>query len=364
MISPDPSFWRGRRVLMTGHTGFKGSWLSLMLLELGAELFGLALEPESFLPPGYPLFEALGLAKRLGANHQIGDIRDLQALAAAVSASQPQVVLHLAAQPLVRRSYSNPMGTWSTNVQGTLQLLETLRPYKSPCAVVLISTDKVYANREWEWGYREDDRLGGHDPYSASKAAMELMVESWRSSFCGNAPHQSPYLAIATARAGNVIGGGDWAVDRIIPDAMRALIAGEPIQLRHPCSTRPWQHVLEPLTGYLQLAEQLSEAPERHSQAYNFGPLVEANRSVQQLVEETLQHWSGPSSWLNASVAGASHESGCLNLVADRAYKQLGWRSRWAFEETIERTVSWYQQVHQGRQALSCCLEDLQAYAG
>jgi len=363
LMGIDPGFWAGRRVLLTGHTGFKGSWLALWLLELGAELHGLALESEPVSAPARPLFEALGLAKRLGPCHHIGDVRDPEAVAAAVTAAQPQVVLHLAAQPLVRRSYSDPLGTWSTNVQGTLQVLEALKPLPNPCSAVLITTDKVYANREWEWGYREDDRLGGHDPYSASKAAMELLAASWRASFCGTASHQTPWLAIATARAGNVIGGGDWAADRIVPDAMRALAAAEPIAVRNPGATRPWQHVLEPLAGYLQLAQQLTADPQRHGRAYNFGPAAEANRPVRELVEQLLAHWPGASGWHDASQPDAPHEAGLLHLVANRAQQQLGWRPRWDFTTTAARTAGWYYRVHRGEDALACCLDDLAAYA-
>lgn len=358
----DPSFWRGRRVLLTGHTGFKGSWLTLWLLELGAEVNGLALEPEFIAPPAQPLFMELDLVERLGVRHRIGDIRDPVVVKEAVAAVRPDVVLHLAAQPLVRRSYSDPLGTWSTNVQGSLQLLEALRPLPHPCSVVLVTTDKVYANREWEWGYREEDRLGGHDPYSASKAAMEIMAASWRSSFCGNAATQTPHLALATARAGNVIGGGDWASDRIVPDAIRAIARGLPIPVRNPCATRPWQHVLEPLAGYLLLAQQLTLEPQRHSLAYNFGPEMEANRSVQELVEELLLHWPGAVGWHNLFNQNAPHEAGLLKLVVDRARQQLDWQPRWDFTTTVARTAGWYWRVQQGDQALTCCLEDLQSY--
>lgn len=358
----DPGFWRGRRVLLTGHTGFKGSWLALWLLELGAVVHGLALDAEPVAPPSQPLFEALGLMDRLGLDNSFGDIRNPSAVRKAVARAQPEVVLHLAAQPLVRRSYADPIGTWSTNVQGTLVLLEALRPLQHRCDVVLITTDKVYTNREWEWGYREQDPLGGHDPYSASKAAMELMVTSWRSSFCGKADHQTPYLAMATARAGNVIGGGDWACDRIVPDAMRALIAGERISVRHPCAVRPWQHVLEPLAGYLQLAQQLSEDPSRHSQAYNFGPKVESNRPVYQLVEQLLATWPEASGWSDASQQEDVYESVLLHLVADRAQQQLGWQPRWDFATTVSRTAAWYLRVSQGESALTCCLADLDAF--
>ena len=357
----NPSFWRGRRVLLTGHTGFKGSWLVLWLLELGAEVHGLALVPEPVAPPAQPLFEALALADRLGVRHRLGDIRDGADVAAAVAASQPEVVLHLAAQPLVRRSYGDPLGTWSTNVQGTLQLLEALKGLAHPCASVLITTDKVYANREWEWGYRESDQLGGHDPYSASKAAMELLVTSWRASFCGPGPHQTPHLALATARAGNVIGGGDWADDRIVPDAIRALQVGEAVAVRNLVATRPWQHVLDPLSGYLLLAERLYQNQD-YGQPYNFGPAAEANRPVAELVEHLQRHWPGARGWIDASRAGAPHEAGLLHLVADRARQQLGWRPRWDFAQTVARTTGWYRQVHRGDSALACCLEDLQAY--
>ena len=332
-------------MLLTGHTGFKGSWLALWLLELGAEVTGLALAPEPVKLPSTPLFAALGLAERLGARHRIGDIRDPAALAAAVAASQPELVLHLAAQPLVRRSYGDPLGTWATNVQGSLQVLEALRPLRHACAVVMVTTDKVYANQEWDYGYRESDRLGGHDPYSASKAAAEIAIQSWRSSFCGNAAHQTPHLAIATARAGNVIGGGDWSEDRIVPDAMRALAIGEPIVVRNPRATRPWQHVLEPLGGYLLLAEKLAGAqagsgPNPYAEAFNFGPSLEANRPVQQLIEEALLHW--PGQWLDLSDCEAPHEAGRLHLQIDKAHHQLGWQHRWGFEMTIRKTVRWY----------------------
>lgn len=363
MNRPNPDFWRGRRVLLTGHTGFKSSWLALWLLELGAEVVGLALEPEPVAPPGQPLFEALGLADSLADRHRLGDIRDSAAVQAAVEASQPEVVLHLAAQPLVRRSYSDPLGTWSTNVQGSLVLLEALKPLQHPCSVVLVTTDKVYANREWEWGYREEDRLGGHDPYSASKAAMELLAASWRSSFCGPGSHQTPHLAIATARAGNVIGGGDWAADRIVPDAIRAWATGAAVSVRNPRATRPWQHVLEPLSGYLRLAERLHHSPSSHSCAYNFGPRSDANRSVSSLLDELKAHWPGCSGWADELDEQQPHEAGLLHLVADRAQRDLNWQPRWGLAETCRHTSNWYRKVLQGAAARDCCLADLNAYA-
>ena len=358
----DPSFWRGRRVLVTGHTGFKGCWLTLWLLTLGAEVWGYALAPE----PGRSLFRDLALHEATGnagfgqLRHRLGDLRDLHALEQVVAEAQPEVVIHLAAQPLVRLSYRDPLGTWSTNVQGSLHLLEALKPLRHHCAVVMVTTDKVYANQEWDYGYREEDRLGGHDPYSASKAAAELAIASWRSSFCGPELLQTPYLAIATARAGNVIGGGDWAVDRIIPDAMRSLVANEPIAVRRPEATRPWQHVLEPLGGYLLLAEQLIEGDEAYTSAFNFGPTLEANRSVHELVEAALSHW--PGSWRDCFDPNATHEAGRLHLQIDKAHHQLGWKPRWPFSITVERTVAWYRAVHDGGSPLICCLQDLEAY--
>lgn len=362
----DPTFWRGRRVLVTGHTGFKGSWLTLWLLSLGAEVWGYALAPE----PGRALFtdlvlnQATGKADWAPLRHRLGDVRDLEALQHAVAEAQPVVVLHLAAQPLVRQSYRDPLGTWATNVQGSLHLLEALRPLAHPCAVVMVTTDKVYANREWEYGYREEDRLGGHDPYSASKAAAELGIASWRASFCGAASYQTPHLAIATARAGNVIGGGDWADDRIVPDAMRALANGEVIPVRNPGATRPWQHVLEPLAGYLRLAERLATAhgPNNpYAAAFNFGPTLEANRSVGELVQEALLHWAG--SWSDLSDPNAPHEAGRLHLQIDKAHHQLSWRPHWDFAATVARTVAWYRAVHEGASPLACCLADLKAYS-
>ena len=357
----DPTFWQGRRVLVTGHTGFKGSWLSLWLCRLGADVHGVALAPET--EPA--LFNQLGLHTKI-SRHCLLDINDSNGLAAIVESCQPQVVFHLAAQPLVRRSYRDPLGTWATNVQGSLKLLEALKPLGHPCAVVMVTTDKVYENREWDYGYRENDRIGGHDPYSASKAGAELAIASWRSSFCGSAVHQTPHLAIATARAGNVIGGGDWAEDRIVPDAMCALAIDGPIQVRSPHSERPWQHVLEPLGGYLLLAQKLSASqsttngPNLFCSAFNFGPRLEANRSVKELVEEVLKHW--PGSWVDVSELEALHEAGRLNLQIDKANHVLGWRPRWDFAQTVARTVGWYRSVHEGADVVECSLCDLNAY--
>jgi len=363
-VAPDPDFWHQRRVLVTGHTGFKGSWLALWLLKLGAKVSGLSLAPDT----SPSLFEQLGLKKRL--NHRLGDIRDACVVQQCVADTKPDVVFHLSAQPLVRRSYQEPADTWATNVMGTIHLLDALRNLYSPCTAVLITTDKVYRNNEWLYGYRENDPLGGSDPYSSSKAAAELAISSWRASFCGSLPHQTPHLRLASARAGNVIGGGDWALDRIVPDAMRALGQGQVIGVRNPGATRPWQHVLEPLSGYLCLAERLSSqggaggtGEADLASSFNFGPQLEANRPVQSLVEEALGHW--PGSWIDQSDPNSPHEASLLNLVIDKAHHQLGWTPRWNFTTTVERTVRWYRKVEMGEgTAVECCLDDLSSYSG
>jgi CDP-glucose 4,6-dehydratase len=356
----DERFWRGRRVLLTGHTGFKGAWLLLWLKQAGAQVWGFALPPD----PEPNLFRQLSTTlppdDQHGWHHHEGDINDPADLKAVVERCQPEVVLHLAAQPLVRRSYSDPLGTWFTNVQGSLNLLEALKLLQQPCAVVMVTTDKVYENQEWAYGYREPDRLGGHDPYSASKAAAEIAIASWRASFCGNAPHQTPHLRIATARAGNVIGGGDWAADRIVPDAMRALAQGEPIAVRNPIATRPWQHVLEPLSGYLRLAEALASDPFPPCEAFNFGPQLESNRPVHELIGTILSHWTGQ--WIDQSDPSAPHEAGLLHLQIDKAHQRLGWQPCWNFATTVARTVVWYRSVHEGACPIHCCLADLDHY--
>jgi CDP-glucose 4,6-dehydratase len=351
-----PAFWAGKRVLVTGHTGFKGSWLCLWLSQLGAEVSGLGLEPDT----SPSLFSELQLDRSLH-NHWITDIRDLHSLAHLVEACQPQVVLHLAAQPLVRRSYRDPLGTWATNVQGSLHVLEALRSLQHPCAVVMVTTDKVYENQEWDYGYRESDRLGGSDPYSASKAAAEIAIKSWRLSFCGSAPHQQPNLAIATARAGNVIGGGDWAEDRIVPDLIRSISENKPLSVRNPSAVRPWQHVLEPLSGYLRLAQELSCKPESVCEAFNFGPNNNNNLPVRDLVEESLRYWPGV--WTSNHDSASPHEATLLHLQTDKAWRRLGWTPVWNFEQTVEKTLLWYINYYNGKSAIQCCLEDLSAFA-
>ncbi len=333
------SVYCGLPVFITGHTGFKGSWLSEWLLQLGAEVHGLALEPDT----GPSLFRQLGLAKRL--NHIVTDIRDPEAVQTAFSAARPRVVFHLAAQPLVRRSYQQPQETFATNIMGTSHILEGVRNCDHPCVAVVVTSDKCYENLETGRDYREGDALGGRDCYSASKAATEIVASAYRRSFFLDHPDKR----VASARAGNVIGGGDWAEDRIVPDCIRHLQRCEPILVRNPHATRPWQHVLEPLGGYLELANRLLEgaiqgegsAGDADYAAFNFGPGPESERSVQALVEEVLKFWSGTLE--NKSDPFAPHEAHRLSLDISKAARVLDWRPRWDFRRTVRETVEWYR---------------------
>ena len=337
LVSPLQETYGGRRVLVTGHTGFKGAWLSEWLLTLGAEVAGFSLEP----PTTPSLFDQLGLGRRM--RHQIGDVRDGAALQQAVAAFAPDFIFHMAAQPLVRASYSIPVETWATNVVGTAHLLEAVRIQAAasgkPCAVVVITTDKCYENLEEGRAFRETDRLGGHDPYSASTAGAELVVESYRKSFFSGPDSR---VALASARAGNVIGGGDWALDRIVPDAMRALARGEAIPVRNRHAVRPFQHVLDPLCGYLRLGAALLQDPRARS-AFNFGPADDSHRSVEQLVTEILLHW--PGEWRDATQPGAVHEAKLLHLSVEKACAVLGWRPVWNFSRGLRETVDWYRRA-------------------
>jgi CDP-glucose 4,6-dehydratase len=340
-------------IFVTGHTGFKGSWLCEWLLQLGAEITGYSLPPET--KPA--LFNQLRLKSRL--NHVIGDIRDRAKLSRTLQEARPDFVFHLAAQPLVRESYARPVETFETNLMGTVNVLETLRGLKSPCAAVFITTDKCYENREQHRGYREEDSLGGHDPYSASKATAEIAISSYRRSFFQDHP-----VKIASVRAGNVIGGGDWADDRIVPDCIRALQQGKPIPVRIPDATRPWQHVLEPLSGYLWLGAQLSRLDTNDGSlcsAFNFGPNREANRAVRQLVEEILKHW--PGRWIDKSNPRAVHEARLLHLETVKAFRLLKWKPVWSFSETIARTVEWYRGANENAAAAeSLTLREIAEY--
>lgn len=331
--------YQGKTVWLSGHTGFKGAWLAAWLVRLGARVHGFSLPPEE---PS--LFKQLGIESRIV--HEIGDIRNHDAVKKSIVAAQPDFVFHLAAQPLVRFSYSEPLLTYETNVMGTAHVLEALRSLDKPCAAVLVTTDKCYENREMDYAYDEEDHLGGHDPYSSSKAAAEIVISAYRRSFFGKSP-----VRIASARAGNVIGGGDWALDRIIPDCIRTLENGNAIPVRNPSATRPWQHVLEPLSGYLWLAATLTK-PElvntplkEVAAAFNFGPDKEANRPVIDLVKEVLKHW--PGSFEDKSDPHAVHEAKLLMLSTAKAERVLQWKPAWNFEAAIRRTVEWYRNMHQ-----------------
>ena len=353
--------YRGRRVFVTGHTGFKGSWLCEWLLSLGAEVHGFALEP----PTEPALFDQLGLAKRI-ASHAIGDVRDREALAKAVAAADPDFVFHLAAQPLVRLSYREPVETFDTNVMGTVNLLEaarqrtrTLDGRRKTCSVVCVTTDKVYENNESGQAYKETDPFGGYDPYSASKGACEIAIASYRRSFFNDPANP---VWVASARAGNVIGGGDWALDRIVPDCMRALDRGETIPVRNKVSTRPWQHVLEPLGGYLTLGAELATRTRFADCAsgFNFGPDPSANRTVKDLVTEILRHRGGK--WEDRSDPKAVHEAGLLNLDIAKAREVLGWAPRWNFETTVAKTVEWYVKAAAGEDVAETTRRQIREY--
>jgi CDP-glucose 4,6-dehydratase len=332
--------YSGRRVVVTGHTGFKGSWLTLWLRELGADVTGLALPPDT--QPA--LFDLLAIREQ--CRHIEADVRDAEATARVIREAQPDFVFHLAAQSLVRKSYAEPLSTVATNVVGTATVLDAVRSARGPCAVVVVTSDKCYENRDGAWGYREDDALGGQDVYSASKAAAEIITASYRRSFFPPARIREHRVAVASARAGNVIGGGDWADDRIVPDAVRALSRGAAVPVRNPGAVRPWQHVLEPLGGYLLLGARLaptgSGAPEGYCEAWNFGPAAASNRSVEDLVRAAIREW-GEGRWESRVDASAPHEARTLRLAADKARDALGWAPTWGFADTVARTVEWYR---------------------
>lgn len=337
--------YRGRRVLVTGHTGFKGGWLVLWLNELGATVTGYALAPET--SPAF--FTDIGIDR--DCRHVIGDVRDRGRLTQIIRDTQPQVAFHLAAQSLVRASYERPVETLETNIMGTANLLEAIRMAGQPCAIVIVTSDKCYENREWVYGYRESDALGGHDVYSASKGAAELLVSSYRRSFFPPARLAVHGVALASARAGNVIGGGDWAKDRLVPDVMRALASGQRPAIRNPQSVRPWQHVLEPLGGYLRLGAKLvgvgAADPAPFCDAWNFGPAIENTQPVAHVVRALVEAW-GANGWDDVHDPTDPHEAATLRLSIEKAYARLGWTPRFGFQETVHRTASWYRARHDG----------------
>jgi len=330
------SVFSGKKVLITGHTGFKGSWLSLWLTSIGADVTGLSID----IPTAPSHFQAADLSSGLDDNRL--DIRQANELSGFIKKLQPEFIFHLAAQPIVRRSYADPVEAWQTNTLGTVYMLEAIRGIENPCTVIFITSDKCYDNVEWVWGYRETDALGGSDPYSASKGAAELAIRSYVKSFFPKNGH----IRIGVGRAGNVIGGGDWALDRIVPDCVAAWSKDETVKLRNPSATRPWQHVLEPLSGYLNLAFNLSKDAKLHGEAFNFGPPAQQNQSVGELVSTMANYWDKVL-WEDVSAQyGGPHESGLLKLNCDKALFHLGWQAVWGFEETVRETALWYKQYY------------------
>lgn len=346
----DPKFWQGKRVFLTGHTGFKGSWLSLWLQSMGAKLYGYAL-----MPPTTPaLFDEAQVAQ--GMTSIIGDVRDYGSLFEALKQSQAEIVIHMAAQPLVRLSYDQPVETYATNVMGTVHLLEAIRQVGGVRAVVNVTTDKCYENKEWVWGYREDEPMGGHDPYSNSKGCSELVTSAYRRSF-----FQKSDIALGSARAGNVIGGGDWALDRLVPDILRAFERKEPVVIRNPYATRPWQHVLEPLSGYLTLAQKLYEEGQSYAEGWNFGPNDDDAKPVQWIVEELVHDWGAGASW-QLDCGEHPHEANYLKLDISKAKSRLGWGPRWSLSKALGKITAWHQAWLAGDNVQQVCLRQIEQF--
>ncbi len=351
VLEVTPSFWNGKRVFITGHTGFKGGWLSLWLQSLGAKVHGYALDA----PTDPHLFGVARVVEGM-AGSTIADIRDADTFTAALQAARPEVVFHLAAQPLVRYSYTAPVETYAVNVMGTVNLLEAVRATPGVRAVVNVTTDKCYENREWLWGYREDEALGGHDPYSSSKACSELVTAAYRRSFLDAAG-----VALASARAGNVIGGGDWAADRLLPDFLRALDAGAKLQIRSPNAIRPWQHVLEPLSGYLLLAERLFTQPKIFAEGWNFGPADDDARTVRWIVEQLVSATPG-AVWASNDTP-QPHEAGYLKLDSSKARARLEWQPRWRLATALAKTLEWHNAWRGGKDMRAITLAQIGDYS-
>lgn len=348
-------FWNGKKVFLTGHTGFKGSWLSLWLQQVGAQVTGYALRP----PTNPSLFEVANVAQ--GMTSIIGDVRNGDALAWAMHEAAPDIVIHLAAQPLVRCSYANPVETYSTNVMGTVHLLEAVRRTSSVRAVVNVTSDKCYQNNEWAWGYRENEPMGGFDPYSNSKGCAELVTAAYRDSFFNSAQYGKHHVALASARAGNVIGGGDWAVDRLIPDIMRAILESRPVVIRSPFAIRPWQHVLEPLSGYLLLAQKLYEEGAAYAEAWNFGPDDEDAKPVQWIVERLIKQWGNGASW-RLDQGDHPHEAHYLKLDCSKARMRLDWRARWGLDRALDEIAAWQRSYVAGENMRQKTLAQINEY--
>ena len=357
IINYENSFWKNKKVYITGHTGFKGSWLSALLLNLGAQVKGYSLEPINKNDHFNLILSNLKADYKNQFLHKLGDIKDLESLKKSIQEFEPDFIFHLAAQSLVITGYEKPIETWETNVIGTLNLLESCKKLKKKCAVVCITTDKVYKNKEWEFGYRENDDLGGYDPYSASKASAELLIDSWRNSFVKN-----KLLKIATARAGNVIGGGDWAKNRLVPDIYKSIYSNEPISLRNAKSKRPWQHVLEPLTGYLSLAKYLYIKQNPVCEGFNFGPGILNNKTVFELTASLLNLWPNYKNSIIKEVSSEFHETSLLHLNIDKAQKILDWSPALNFEQNIKLTSDWYFNFYEGISAYECTKNNIKAF--
>jgi CDP-glucose 4,6-dehydratase len=347
----DRAFWRGKRVFLTGHTGFKGSWFCIWLHLLGAEVTGYALDP----PTEPNLFELARVTDLVDS--RIADVRDAGCLARTMAEVQPEIVIHMAAQPLVRDSYKIPVETYATNVMGTVHLLDAVRTCPTVRAVVNVTTDKCYENREWAWGYRENEAMGGHDPYSSSKGCAELVTAAYRHSFFSSPTSPS----VATARAGNVIGGGDWATDRLIPDIIRALLANEPVRIRNPHSIRPWQHVLEPLSGYLTLTRRLYEEGDEFAEGWNFGPSDDDVRQVEWIVRRLCDLWEGGANY-EIDDSGHPHEAHFLKLDCSKVRMRLGWRPHWDLTTALDSIVEWTMTYRAGSNLRAVCLEQIERY--
>lgn len=353
----NPIFWKGKRILLTGHTGFKGSWLSLWLQSMDVQVVGYALAP----PTNPSLFEVAEIGK--GMISVIGDIRDLDKLRVVFAEHKPEIVIHMAAQPLVRYSYIEPVETYSTNVMGTVNLLEAVRSTDSVRVVVNVTSDKCYENREWSWGYRENEAMGGYDPYSNSKGCSELVTTAYRNSYFHPDKYGDHGIALATGRAGNVIGGGDWAGDRLIPDIMRAITQGKAVNIRNPHAIRPWQHVLEPLSGYLLLAQKLYEEGATYAEGWNFGPNDEDAKPVQWIVERLTKAWGESASW-TLDDGKHPHEAHYLKLDCSKAKTRLDWYPRWHLENTLDAIVSWQQAYRAGKDMRAITLSQISEYEG